>query len=829
MAATAALASLGLGLAAAAQTALFAGPSGAEVQVEADHVIYIWDPPVVRLEGHVVARRGDGLLRAGSGILDRARGTLKLEGGVLGVQGRQVFLADSAVVDLNARTAEMTKAVLFLKERTPNPDAPRSGANAMTLHGARVRELSRGRYLAEKVTLTPCDCAGEPDYELIADTAELEGDRAHLRGVHLHLLGATLPLFPLSLPLTSRQSGLLAPQIGFGAPIGFTYAQPIFLTLGRSNDLTVTPGWYTGGHAHQQTPGLRSIRGPRLGLEWRYAPAEGTAGSVVLDLYGDLDQKDSPAQPPIGSAALYPGEHGTTPGRGLSGIRAVARLAHRTDSAAGVFAMQGVVASDVMAVRDPQPQSIETSYDLFTTDLGFWRARGPLTLGADATLMQDMRIDPVTIDRRLFGVEKRATTQRLPAAFVQLAPVELGPATVSLEASAVQFVRFSGAGPQERDTGFAPTDRGASASLPPLPSDGSRGPATRLDLSPRVALAAPRTLPVDLRLEGGARVDGWIVEGYGDRNRARAYALLGARAAFPLERRFGGALHRIEPALELRALSKPLQAGGPPIGDLTDSGGAEFHSRPDAAQQGLAPTSDQPQSIQGVPAARRAYDEIDFAAPASGAVQATASLSQSLWTKPGPAPGRILRVDLLQDALLWAAGAKARLGEASAVAAVQIGTLGVQGSVRYDWTLRELSALGASAGVRDSRGDEIHASLGFLRGSSSERLRAGIDEIFSTARFAVAPTALTGGARAGASGPLPLNLKLGYDLSYTPGETPADFANWTHTVLLTYDTPCHCAGLQLVVGFPFHDARLLRSPDFAFRIDLKSLGSFATF
>src|SRR5947207_13147565 len=99
MAATAALASLGLGLAAAAQTALFAGPSGAEVQVEADHVIYIWDPPVVRLEGHVVARRGDGLLRAGSGILDRARGTLQLEGGGPAGRGGQVSPTDSAAAD----------------------------------------------------------------------------------------------------------------------------------------------------------------------------------------------------------------------------------------------------------------------------------------------------------------------------------------------------------------------------------------------------------------------------------------------------------------------------------------------------------------------------------------------------------------------------------------------------------------------------------------------------------------------------------------------------------------------------------------------------------
>src|SRR5882724_665720 len=115
MAATAALASLGLGLAAAAQTTLLAGPPGAEIEVEADHVTYIWDPPAVRLEGHVVARRGDGLLRAGSALLDRSKGILKLEGGVLGIQGRQVFLADAAVVDLNARTAELTKAVLFLK------------------------------------------------------------------------------------------------------------------------------------------------------------------------------------------------------------------------------------------------------------------------------------------------------------------------------------------------------------------------------------------------------------------------------------------------------------------------------------------------------------------------------------------------------------------------------------------------------------------------------------------------------------------------------------------------------------------------------------------
>jgi len=157
-AATAALALLVLGPPARAQTSLFAGAPGEEVEVEADRITYAWEAQLLKLEGHVVARRGPGVLRAGSGTLDRAHGVLKLEGGVLGVEGRQVFLADAAIVDLNARSAELGKAVLYLKVLPANPDAPRAGANALTLHGSRVRQLSSGRYLAEQVTLTPCDC-----------------------------------------------------------------------------------------------------------------------------------------------------------------------------------------------------------------------------------------------------------------------------------------------------------------------------------------------------------------------------------------------------------------------------------------------------------------------------------------------------------------------------------------------------------------------------------------------------------------------------------------------------------------------------------------------
>jgi LPS-assembly protein len=830
-AATAALATLALALPAWPQSTFIAPSPQGPVEVEADQIVYQWEAQVIRLQGHVVVRREGALLRAGSGSLDRAHGILKLEGGVLGVQARQVFLADAAVVDLNARSAELTKAVLFLKEHPANPDAPRAGANALTLHGSRVRQLPGGGYAAEHVTLTPCDCAGDPDYELIADSAEIEGDRAHLHGVDLRFLRATIPLFPLSLPLTSRQSGLLAPQFGFGPSIGFTLVQPVFFTLGQSNDVTITPGFYTGGtnHVHPAQPGVRSVKGPRLGLEWRYAPVQGTSGSVALDLYDDLDQHDSVATP-----SAFEGERGTSAGRGFGGVRGLAHFDHRSEGEPGVFAVQGVLATDAMAARDPQPNALESLQDFLRTDLGAWRARGPLTLGLDATILQDVRLDQAAgpdplrppTDRRLFGPERRSTMQRLPGAFAQLAPTTVGPGTFELEASVVQFQRLVGPDAEERTTGWSPTDLNASPQRSALGYDGSRAPALRLDVSPRLGFSAPRTFPLDLRLELGARADGWIVEGFSDRNRSRAYAIAGAQAGLPLERKFGDLLHRIEPAIAVRALSKPLQSGGPPLGDLTDAGGGTFASAPDAAQQGIAGQLPDG-TFLGVPAARRAYDEIDFAAPVSGAVEATASLSQSLWAKRGPVPGRIFQFDLKQDALLWARGARARVGEGSAVAGLQFGLGSVGTSVRYDWASRALSAFSAGGGLRDGRGDELHGGVSFLRGASSERLRAGIDELFSAARFSLPPTPLAGTAGAGASGPLFLGLRLAYNLGYT-FSAPESFVNWAHSAALSYETPCRCATFQVALAYNFHDAHLIGST-FSFRFDLKSIGSFSTF
>ena len=847
--------------------ATLAGPADAPVEVEADSMTYAYDAKVLKLEGHVVARRGEGIVRAQSGIFDREHGKLSLSGGVLGVQGRQVFLADEAFVDLNAHTAgfhggkETTTtqkagdkivtatsltdgmAVLYLKEKLANPDAPKTGKNALIIHGATVQQREKGQYFAQNVVLTPCDCVGEPDYELLANEAVIEDDRAHLSGTRIHFPHVTLPLFPLSLPLTNRQWGLLAPTLGSSGVAGFGFALPVFIPLGQSNDITLSPGYFTGGSGKSEALGSRGIKGPRLGVEWRYAPVQGTTGSINFDLFYDQDQHQSnPVDPPL------PGEAIAGSGRGFGGVRGVARIAHRSEGSQGVFAVQGTLASDVMAVQDAEPASIDKLVDFLRTDLGAWRSRGATTLGIDATLLQDVRIpDFNEPDRRLFGREQRATFQRLPGLFAQVADNPAGPVTFGLEASAVSFAPFTATGPHERTTGFAPTD--SNASLAPIPIDGTnlaRAPALRGDFSPRLAWSGPASLPVELRLDAGARADGYLEYGYPERNHARAYADLGVTMSLPLERRFGSTLHRIEPRLELRGITPSLQSGGPPIGDPADGGGEVYASAIGNAQQNLAPgllanpggacntlNPDGKPVTCGVPSARRAFDEVDGAAPSTGSVAAVASVDQALWRKSGKSAVRWLQLNLQQDVLLGSGGGGSRLGEGSATVGWQGANAAASTTIRYDWQLRAFSTILAFANLHDARTDELHAGTTLLRGASSERLRAGIDELFSAASLNAVATSLSGSWGAGASAPLLWNLRLAYDfsslISAQESPIPPNVANRAHSATLSYDTPCHCATASLGVSLGFHNREEIGGPTIRFLLDLKSLGSFATF
>src|SRR6185295_13200438 len=104
-------------------------------------------------------------------------------------------------------------------------------------------------FAVDDLAFTPCECGpGEPSWRVEANNANVKmGERAILTWpvVYVH----SVPVFALPwlyLPLAERRSGLLVPRPTTSSLFGFGIDQPVFLTLGRSYDLTLTPGYYTG-------------------------------------------------------------------------------------------------------------------------------------------------------------------------------------------------------------------------------------------------------------------------------------------------------------------------------------------------------------------------------------------------------------------------------------------------------------------------------------------------------------------------------------------------------------------------------------------------------
>ena len=182
--------------------------------------------------------------------------------------------------------------------------------------------------------------------------------------------------------------------------------------------------------------------------------------------------------------------------------------------------------------------------------------------------------------------------------------------------------------------------------------------------------------------------------------------------------------------------------------------------------------------------------------------------------------------------MLWDGASRSRVGEAGASLQLALPRFGIDTRVQLDWGLRAVSQIAAGTYLRDARGDELHGGLNMLRGIPAERLRAGIDELFGGARLAARPGALFGGPSFGGSTGFPIagqSVRLGYDALHYLGTRPPGIAAWSHVFGLTYDTPCRCAALQVSAAWFTGGRDVPHGPVIHFTVDLKSLGSFATF
>ncbi len=640
--------------------------------IDAERIVYEQQTGVITAVGHVVARfaqRGAPMAVLADLVTLRLEGTQVVEISVL--DGVAVMKREANVTKLLAAT---TKAEL---------DA--AGPTTMLLNGNHFERVDDGWRLGH-LELVPCECNFDsPSWSVRTDNAVLNADADRVSVTWPSMWVKKVPLVKelpvpltvpwLSLPLTDRATGLLFPKPAGTVLNGFSFEQPIFVTLGRSADLTLTPGFFFGGAQFLNDGALFAreaarargldvipdptrpslvaprwnqpfgIQGPRLLSELRYVLSDRAQGKVNLGLLYDLRQRRDP-----GNAGLV-----IDSARGLRGEAAVF---HTQDFGNGFGTRVELAAhSDGFYQRDVTP-------DVIASQAGYLRStavlfnRGPnhlLTL--DAVLRQDITSGYDLFGRDVFPSGSLSPRngpnpmQRLPAlTFALPTRTLMGPLAFDFTADAVQQMplRFGtgdeGALANEGRPfdGFTGEELRAEcvservylarppSQFPGCPlttsqlkvglgdgrwQRGEREARFRLNAIPRLQLAGLLAGGVSLSASAAWRQGVWFGQASGN-TVTRGYPLLTARAELEAARVFDGTIrHALTPLLELRAVPWVLATSG---------------RRFDAA-------------LLGGPAT---YDEIDRSISDNRPrVQAVAELRQRLVQRGGR---ELLRLDLGQ-------------------------------------------------------------------------------------------------------------------------------------------------------------------------------------
>ena len=168
-----------------------------------------------------------------------------------------------------------------------NPKKLDRGRALQTIQGD-IERLSKDRFQIDDGSFTLCDCGGDenPSWRLgasqvdvtLENRATLWWPRLELNLFGLGMVPVPLPTPVLSLPIQKRSPGLLAPSITFLRGAYPVLDIPVFIPLGQSYDITLTPGLRTDWGLHRGTD-IATWAAPRLGARFRYAPIQGLSGS----------------------------------------------------------------------------------------------------------------------------------------------------------------------------------------------------------------------------------------------------------------------------------------------------------------------------------------------------------------------------------------------------------------------------------------------------------------------------------------------------------------------------------------------------------------------
>jgi LPS-assembly protein len=242
--------------------------SKSPVSFRADQVNYDKTGNIITATGHVHAVQNGQTLDADKVIIDRNTGVVTAIGNVRLTQGPgETVFANHAVLSKGMKDAVMEGVAARLAQNA------RIIANGARRTNGQVDEMGKVVYSA--CDLCKTDPRRAPTWQIKATSAtrDLQHKMIEFTNPRLEFLGVPVFYFPFLTepdPSVKRQTGLLIPAIGVSSRLGFFYAQPYFITLGRSADVTLTPI-------------IAAKQGPALKADYRQAFNFGT---LNIDLSG---------------------------------------------------------------------------------------------------------------------------------------------------------------------------------------------------------------------------------------------------------------------------------------------------------------------------------------------------------------------------------------------------------------------------------------------------------------------------------------------------------------------------------------------------------------
>ena len=227
-----------------------------------------YDPLTGRIEadGDVHLSFGGWVLRCQHVSLDLESQTAEASGDAELAQGETRIRFARAVVEIDTLEGLIVDAEV------------QGAADRYQFHAGALRRMRDGQVFVRETWFTPCGCGDrKPAWSVESRFVRItpEGVVHHRRSWFRLGSKRVLPIPSGRFDaVTGRAAGLMLPEIRLGGTQPFSVGLPLYLTLGRNADLTLTPAYY-------------DTRGFMGSGELRYALAPGQGGTLSISAIHD--------------------------------------------------------------------------------------------------------------------------------------------------------------------------------------------------------------------------------------------------------------------------------------------------------------------------------------------------------------------------------------------------------------------------------------------------------------------------------------------------------------------------------------------------------------